>query len=182
MSLGLFDLTGKTAIVTGSGRGLGRVLALGLAAAGARVVTCSRTVAEAEAVAGEIETAGGAAMAVRSDVSKRADCEALVGTAVERFGGLGEAAHADAVNPPRAVVAALDLGAERADRPRGAHHVVAFEEPGDLGFADRERAEHQRPVRDRLVAGHARLAAKRTGGVRCQFGGSGGQGWLGPSG
>ena len=88
MSLALFDLTGKTAIVTGSGRGLGRALALGLATAGARVVTSARTIAEAEAVAGEIEADGGAAMALRADVSKRADCEALVAAAVERFGRL----------------------------------------------------------------------------------------------
>ena len=46
MSLRLFDLAGMVAIVTGSGRGLGKVFAQGMAEAGARVVTCSRTLSE----------------------------------------------------------------------------------------------------------------------------------------
>ena len=59
MSLQLFSLAGKTAIVTGSGRGLGRAIAKGMAAAGAAVVTCARTGSEAESAAEEIRAAGG---------------------------------------------------------------------------------------------------------------------------
>ena len=88
MSLELFDLTGKVAVVTGSGRGIGKVLAKGLAAAGARVVTCSRTLAEVEATAKEIGEAGGEAFALRVDITDRADCQALVDATVERFGKL----------------------------------------------------------------------------------------------
>ena len=88
MSLAFFDLTGKVAIITGSGRGLGRAIALGFAGAGARVVTCSRTLAEAEAVAAEIGAAGGEAFALRADIASRADCEALADAAAERFGRL----------------------------------------------------------------------------------------------
>ena len=88
MSLAYFDLTGKAAIVTGSGRGLGRAIALGFAGAGARVVTCSRTLAEAEAVAAEIGAAGGEAFALRADIASRADCESLADAAAERFGRL----------------------------------------------------------------------------------------------
>ena len=88
MSLAYFDLTGKVAIVTGSGRGLGRAIALGFAGAGARIVTCSRTLSEAEAVAAEIGAAGGEAFALRADIASRADCEALADAAAERFGRL----------------------------------------------------------------------------------------------
>ena len=57
-----FDFSGKTAIVTGSGRGIGRVIALGLAEAGANVVLCSRSQAELDAVADEIRKKGGKAL------------------------------------------------------------------------------------------------------------------------
>lgn len=88
MSLELFDLTGKVAVVTGSGRGIGKVLAKGLASAGARVVTCSRTLAEVEATAKEIGEAGGEAFALRVDITERAQCQTLVDATVERFGSL----------------------------------------------------------------------------------------------
>lgn len=88
MSLELFDLTGKVAVVTGSGRGLGKTFAKGLADAGARLVTCSRTLEESESTAQEIRDRGGEAFAMRVDTAVRADCQALVDQAVERFGAL----------------------------------------------------------------------------------------------
>jgi NAD(P)-dependent dehydrogenase (short-subunit alcohol dehydrogenase family) len=84
----LFDLSGKVAIVTGSGRGLGKAMAMGLAAAGATVVTCSRTLEQAEQTADEIAKAGGEAAATRVDTSDRKSCEDLVGFGIERFGRL----------------------------------------------------------------------------------------------
>ena len=51
MKLPMFDLTGKVAIVTGAGRGIGKSIALGLAQHGADVVLCSRTKKELEQVA-----------------------------------------------------------------------------------------------------------------------------------
>jgi NAD(P)-dependent dehydrogenase (short-subunit alcohol dehydrogenase family) len=88
MTSSQFSLADKTAIVTGSGRGLGRVIAVALAGAGARVVTSARTLAEAEETAQQIGAAGGEAIAVAFDATERADCERLVEQAVQRFGGL----------------------------------------------------------------------------------------------
>lgn len=83
------SLSGRVAIVTGSGRRIGRVIALRLAEAGAAVVVNARAnAAEADAVVGEIERAGGRAAACLADVSKSADAARLVAMAVERFGRL----------------------------------------------------------------------------------------------
>ena len=83
-----FSLKGKVVVVTGSGRGIGRALADGMAAAGAKIVICSRTKAEADAVAKAIVDAGGEAIALRVDTAKRADCQRLVDATVKRFGRL----------------------------------------------------------------------------------------------
>ena len=80
-------LKGKTAIVTGSSRGIGRAIALRFAADGAKVtVNCVTNLDKAEAVAGEIRAAGGAAIAVKADVSKRADADRLVAETDAAFG------------------------------------------------------------------------------------------------
>jgi len=81
------DLKGKTAIVTGSARGIGKGIALRFARDGARVTVNSVTsVDRATAVAAEIEQAGGQAIVVQADVSKRADAERLVAETIEAFG------------------------------------------------------------------------------------------------
>ncbi|MFB9566793.1 3-oxoacyl-ACP reductase [Saccharopolyspora hordei] len=81
------NLEGKVAVVTGAGAGLGRAEALALARAGAAVVVNDVSEGAADVVA-EIEADGGAAVAVRGDVSAGETAEELVSTAVQRFGGL----------------------------------------------------------------------------------------------
>ena len=68
----LFDLTGKTALVTGGGRGIGLDMAIGLAEAGAQVIVASRKIDNCKAAAEEI---GGAARAMAVDMSKHEDIE-----------------------------------------------------------------------------------------------------------
>lgn len=85
MSTQLFDLSGKVALVTGAGRGLGRAMAGGLAAAGARIVTAGRTAADVEATAEEIRAAGGDAIAIPFDAVSRVENRRLIDEAVAHF-------------------------------------------------------------------------------------------------
>jgi len=76
--MALFDLNGKTALVTGGGRGIGRFIALGLAEAGAHVVVASRKLAACKRVAEEIRSAGGSATALEADVAAPESIDRLV--------------------------------------------------------------------------------------------------------
>lgn len=81
-------LQDKVAVVTGASQGLGEHLARQLAAAGARVVLCARSAARLDAIRAEIESQGGVAVAVASDVSRAEDCERMIDEAVGAFGGI----------------------------------------------------------------------------------------------
>ncbi len=82
-------LSGKTAIVTGASRGIGRATALRLAEAGANVVVnYFQHEADALEVVAECEKIGGAAIAVKADVSKLSEAESLTNAAIERFGSI----------------------------------------------------------------------------------------------
>ena len=84
---GLFDLSGRVALVTGGSRGLGRSMALGLATAGADVVVVSRKQEACEAVAAEIEkTTGRRALAVGCHMGNWDEIDALVEKAYDHFG------------------------------------------------------------------------------------------------
>lgn len=84
----LFDLAGRTALVTGGGRGIGRHLALGLAEAGADVAVASRKLENCEAIAAEIRALGRRAFAFRADVGRAEDCAALAADVVREVGRL----------------------------------------------------------------------------------------------
>lgn len=81
-------LDGKVALVTGAGQGIGRGIALALAAEGAAVAVVGRSPDTVEGVAGEIRARGGRAAAFRCDVTDLDRIESVVGEVVDTFGGL----------------------------------------------------------------------------------------------
>jgi NAD(P)-dependent dehydrogenase (short-subunit alcohol dehydrogenase family) len=83
-----FDLGGRTALVTGAARGLGRAIALAFAEAGADVALGLRDVSRDEGLAEEIRSLGRRALRLQMDVSELDQVEAAVAATVEEFGGL----------------------------------------------------------------------------------------------
>lgn len=84
----LFDLSGQTAVVTGSGRGIGAGIAQVLAGAGANIVVAARRVEDLDAVVAGIEADGGSGLAVPTDVTVEGRLDALAQRAVDHFGSL----------------------------------------------------------------------------------------------
>jgi 3-oxoacyl-[acyl-carrier protein] reductase len=82
------DLLGQVAIVTGSARGIGKAIALALARRGADVVITDIDEAVSRATSKEIEGLGRRSLAIRCDVSQKADVETLVKTTLDTLGGL----------------------------------------------------------------------------------------------
>ncbi|MGE4649346.1 MAG: SDR family oxidoreductase [Myxococcota bacterium] len=81
-------LSGRTAIVTGAGQGVGQGIALALARHGAQVTLMGRTFEKVEATCKLIEERGGTALAVGGDVKQAGDLRACLDATLERFGGL----------------------------------------------------------------------------------------------
>ena len=88
MTVPVFSLAGKVALVTGGKRGIGKSIALYFAEAGADVAVCSRGVedGELEAVAKEIKRLGRRSLAIRADTSRKADVDRLVEKVVSELG------------------------------------------------------------------------------------------------
>jgi 3-oxoacyl-[acyl-carrier protein] reductase len=84
----LTSIAGRSVIVTGGSKGIGKGIARVFAGKGAHVLITSRNLAEAEAAAAEIRAAGGSITAIAADVSKPEDNARLAQTAIERNGGI----------------------------------------------------------------------------------------------
>ena len=121
------SLAGKVALITGGGRGIGRAIAVAFAGAGAAVVCAARTRSEIEAVAAEIEAAGGQALAVTTDVADLASVQKAVDETAARFGGLDILVINAGVSPGRSEVAESDpasWGQTLAINLTGAYHCA----------------------------------------------------------
>lgn len=84
--MNLFSISGKVAVITGGSMGLGRSMAVGFGAAGAKVVIASRTKRLIEETADEITKKGGEALAVSVDIRSQEDIEKMFNAAAERYG------------------------------------------------------------------------------------------------
>ena len=87
-TLDLFRLDGKTAVITGGGRGLGEYMANALSDAGANVVVCSRKLEACEGVKQEIEARGGKALALACDITKPSDVANVLDETEKTFGAI----------------------------------------------------------------------------------------------
>lgn len=82
----MFSLSGKTVVVTGGGRGIGRGISLAMAEAGANVVLAGRSPEPLQATAAEAEALGAKALPVVADITSQGGLDALMAAAQERFG------------------------------------------------------------------------------------------------
>lgn len=101
---------GKTVLVTGAGSGIGRATATAFAAEGARLIVCDVNDSAGQGTVGLIRERGGEAEFVHSDVSRAADCAAMVERAVSRFGRLDVAFNNAGINLQVAPIAEVDEG------------------------------------------------------------------------
>lgn len=84
----MFSLAGKTAVVTGAGRGIGKAIAIGLARQGASVVLASRSMHELQSVCSGINRLGGKSLHCRTDVTSERDVEELIAVTLNAYGSL----------------------------------------------------------------------------------------------
>ncbi len=121
--MNLFDLTGRTAVVTGAASGIGRAIAIGLAQAGANVALSDINGAPLPAVAGAIEAAGRRAVVVPGDVTDEAYLERLMARTRDEFGSIDIAVTAAGINVRGA---AIDFAAEDYRRVLEVNLVAVF--------------------------------------------------------
>ena len=157
------DLEGKTALVTGSGRNLGRAILLEFAARGANVVVNARSNrAEAEAVAAEARALGADALVALGDVGDPDAVRAIVGEAQRRFPAIDISVSNAATRPHQGV---LDVSAEDWRRALAiSPRRLVPPRAGGRARDDRARVgphhPHRRRLRRRPRAGSTRSRAK----------------------
>ncbi len=106
--LSKFSLKGKTGIVTGSSRGIGKAIAMGFAKAGAKVVLTSRKINDLEANAAEIQAFGGEALPLQAHLGKMGEIKKMVDTVMEKFGRIDILVNNAGTNPAMGTVLDID--------------------------------------------------------------------------
>lgn len=108
-----FHLSGRVALVTGGGRGIGAAIAQVFARAGAHVLIANRTAQAGEDVVAGIRAEGGSAHAVACDIGSRINAEAAVAATVAHYGALDILVHNAAINPWASLDAVDDVALEQ---------------------------------------------------------------------
>lgn len=103
------QFAGKTAVVTGGGSGIGKAVAVRLAAEGANVVVNDLKLEVAQSVVDEITAAGGTAIAIAGDVGRPDDVKAAVDKAVEEYGALHLAFNNAGIGGPQGLAEDIDI-------------------------------------------------------------------------
>jgi A-factor type gamma-butyrolactone 1'-reductase (1S-forming) len=125
-------LSGKVAIITGAGRGIGKAMAGLFAREGASVVLSARTLSAIEETRDDVLRAGGKAICVATDVAKGEDCKRMVAAAVEAFGRLDVAvnnAGIDGMQVPTADYAEATFDEVLAINFKGVWNCMRYEIP-----------------------------------------------------
>jgi NADP-dependent 3-hydroxy acid dehydrogenase YdfG len=148
----LTPLTGRVALVTGAGRGIGRSIALTLARSGAAVALAARTESELESAASEIRGAGGSAITVPTDLRAAAATEGMVERTVAAFGRLDILVNNAGVGVFKPVA---ELSVEEFDRMWEINVRAVF-------LATRASLPHLRKAEGGSVVNIASLAGKNT--------------------
>jgi NAD(P)-dependent dehydrogenase (short-subunit alcohol dehydrogenase family) len=103
------SLTGKTALVTGASKGIGKAIALAYGKAGANVVATGRNVSEIDDVVGRIKSSGSKALGVIADLGVESDIEKLADAAEQEFGGVDILVNNAAIITPNIPVVDMDV-------------------------------------------------------------------------
>ena len=103
------SLTGKTALVTGASKGIGKAIALAYGKAGANVVATGRNVSEIDDVVSRIQSGGGNALGVIADLGVEAEIEKLANAAENEFGGVDILVNNAAIITPNIPVVDMEI-------------------------------------------------------------------------
>jgi NAD(P)-dependent dehydrogenase (short-subunit alcohol dehydrogenase family) len=141
----IFDVQGLTAVITGGSGQLGRVMAQGLALAGAQVAVVSRSAETSAVVAGAINTDGGKAIGIACDVMDRAALERTMEQVTSNFGPVDILINAAGGNQPRATTSAeltfFDLDAQALEQVFGLNFTGTLQSCQVFGRSMAERGQ-----------------------------------------
>lgn len=148
----MFDLKDKIALVTGARRGMGKSHAIALASQGAKVVVTDIDEKECQAVADEIKSKGGEAMAFKLDVSNKAEVDAVFDEVVKQYGRLDILVNNAGIFQPKP---ALEITEEDWDR------MIDIDLKGEFLCAQRAAKEMAKNKWGRII----NIASIASGGV-----------------